>query len=346
MRIFYRKSLWIDMVLAPLVLVSLLVAIAVTLRRLLYRKGALRSQRAGCRVLSVGNLTLGGTGKTPLVIYLCGVLGTRRLAVVSRGYASRGRGIRLVSDGKNILSGPELCGDEPYLIAKATKGVIVAVGKDREEVMEFVERRYAPEIIVIDDGFSRLGVERDMDIVLIDGENGFGNGHLLPAGPLREPVRAIRYADAIGIKGDGSAVDEQMERLGLLDRVFHFRYGLDGIKTIDGDEAADTADIRNSRVVCIAGIAFPDSFFGLIRSLGARPVACLARPDHQNYSREEIERIISAYKPDAVIVTAKDAVKIARIEREPGVLWLYASVSVQEQGDVLRQVLRERGFLQ
>ncbi|MCL4558232.1 MAG: tetraacyldisaccharide 4'-kinase [Deltaproteobacteria bacterium] len=325
---------------------SLVVGLAVQVRRLLYEKRVFRPYRARCRVISVGNLTLGGTGKTPMVMHLCSVLGAKKLAVVSRGYASQGRGVRVVSDGKSVLSGPEACGDEPYLIARSERGVIVAVGEDRAEAIDFVERQYAPEVIILDDGFSHLGVERDMDIVLIDGENGFGNGHLLPAGPLREPVGAIRCADAVGIKGHSAAVEERMERLDLRDKVFHFSYGLDSVKAVDDDTAVGVESIRNRRVVCMAGIAFPDSFFRLIYSHGIRPVKCIARPDHSGYDRDELRRIITEYRPDAVIVTAKDAVKIAGTEHDRGTLWLYAAISLQEQGSALKDVLRRKGFLQ
>ena len=345
MNIFYKKNPLLDVVLLPLIVVSLFFRFMTGIRRFLYLQGIVNSYRAKSRIISVGNLTVGGTGKTPMVIYLCTILTGKRLAVVSRGYGSKGRGTRIVSDGKNILLGAELCGDEPYLIAKSIPGVVVAVGEKKAQVIRFVEQQYSPDIIILDDGFSHLKVKRDLDIVLIDGEKGFGNGHLLPAGPLREPPGAMRRADSIGVKGEGHTVENQIKKYAPLDKVFHFTYRFKGIKTIRQDAEVDAGTMKNKKVLAVAGIAFPDSFFRTLEAAGVHPANCIAGQDHSTYDKNKLRMLTERFSPDAVIVTAKDAVKIKEIERDEGVQWLYADIAVSEAGENLKNILRKKGFL-
>ena len=345
MNIFYKKNPLLDIVLLPLIVVSLVFRCVTGIRRFLYLQGILNSYRSKSRIISVGNLTVGGTGKTPMVIYLSTILTGKRLAVVSRGYGSKGRGTRIVSDGKNILLGAELCGDEPYLIAKSIPGAVVAVGAKKAQVIRFVEQQYSPDIIILDDGFSHLKVKRDLDIVLIDGEKGFGNGHLLPAGPLREPPGAMRRADSIGVKGEGHTVENQIEKYAPLDKVFHFTYRFKGIKTIRQDAEVDAGTLKNQKVLAVAGIAFPDSFFRMLEAAGVHPANCIAEPDHSTYDKNKLRMLTDRFSPDAVIVTAKDAVKIKDIERYEAVQWLYADIAIAEAGENLKNILRKKGFL-
>ena len=345
MNIFYKKNPLLDIVLLPLIVVSLVFRCVTGIRRFLYLQGILNSYRSKSRIISVGNLTVGGTGKTPMVIYLNTLLTGKRLAVVSRGYGSKGRGTRIVSDGKNILLGAELCGDEPYLIAKSIPGAVVAVGAKKAQVIRFVEQQYSPDIIILDDGFSHLKVKRDLDIVLIDGEKGFGNGHLLPAGPLREPPGAMRRADSIGVKGEGHTVENQIEKYAPLDKVFHFAYRFKGIKTIRQDAEVDAGTLKNQKVLAVAGIAFPDSFFRMLEAAGVHPANCIAEPDHSTYDKNKLRMLTERFSPDAVIVTAKDAVKIKDIERDEAVQWLYADIAISEARENLKNILRKKGFL-
>ena len=345
MNIFYKKKPLLDALLLPLIAVSLVFRLMTGIRRYLYRQGILKSYRPQSRIISVGNLTVGGTGKTPMVIYLCTVLAGKRLAVVSRGYGSRGRGTRIVSDGKNIVSNAEMCGDEPYLIAKSIPGVVVAVGEKKAHVIRFVEQQYSPDIIIMDDGFSHLRVKRDLDIVLIDGEKGFGNGHLLPAGPLREPPAAMRRADGIGIKGSDFAVERKIEKYVPPDKVFHFSYRFKGIKTILDDTKVEAVTLKDQKVLAVAGIAFPDSFFRMLDAAGVHPAYCIAGPDHSTYDEKKLRMLTERFSPDAVIVTAKDAVKIKDRERDEGVRWLYADIEISEAGEPLKNILRKKGFL-
>ncbi len=162
-------------------------------------RGFLRQVELPVPVISVGNITLGGTGKTPFVIALAKFLKGKglKVCVLSRGYRRKGKKELLVCDGQRLLASPEESGDEPYLIATKTKA-IVAVGKDRAKAFDLA-KHLQPEIVVLDDGFQHIRIKRDLDICLVDGSRGFGNGMLFPAGPLREPVETLLHADAIVI---------------------------------------------------------------------------------------------------------------------------------------------------
>ncbi len=169
------------------------------IRRRAYGAGLLRSVRLPVPVVSVGNITLGGTGKTPFVIGLVRFFQQKGLkpCVLSRGYRRKGKGPSVVCDGERIMLSPAEAGDEPYLIARKTK-CIVAVGSNRLEAFKLVEH-LSPDVVVLDDGFQHLKIERDLDFCLIDGTRGLGNGLVFPAGPLRELPSSLRFAGALVI---------------------------------------------------------------------------------------------------------------------------------------------------
>jgi tetraacyldisaccharide 4'-kinase len=166
-----------------------------------YRRGALAAQHLPCRVVSVGNLTVGGTGKTPMTVYVARLMAAAglRAAVVSRGYkgAAEARG-GVVSDGRRLCMGPAAAGDEPYLMARELlpAGIPVLVGRDRPGAGRLALRRFQSEVLLLDDGFQHLRLKRDLDLVLLDAAHPFGNGRLLPRGTLREPIAALARADA------------------------------------------------------------------------------------------------------------------------------------------------------
>ncbi|MCF8080795.1 MAG: tetraacyldisaccharide 4'-kinase, partial [Desulfobacterales bacterium] len=164
---------------------------AMALRAECYRRGVFASHRCSCPVVSVGNLTIGGTGKTPMVVYLARrlVAAGKRPAVVSRGYrgASETTG-GIVSDTSRILLPAEAAGDEPWLIANLLKGVPVVVGKDRCRAARIAQRAFSPDVILMDDGFQHLRMRRSLDLLLLDAAHPFGNGRIFPRGTLREPI--------------------------------------------------------------------------------------------------------------------------------------------------------------
>lgn len=344
MKFLYKKSVLLDVLLFPLILASFVYRIAVTVRRYFYRKGIFTSYRAKVPVISVGNLTVGGTGKTPTVLYLCALFGDKKVAVVSRGYGSRGTGVRAVNDGSRLLCGPDACGDEPYLIARTARNAVVVVGKDRAATIRFAEANYRPDLVIMDDGFSHLAVQRDMDILLIDGTAGFGNGHLLPAGPLREPAGALRYADTVGIKNGGAPDMPELQKYDLPGRTYRFRYMLQGLRSVDDDNRREIRDIRDKKIVAIAGVAFPEDFFRLLRENGIVPDRCIALPDHHRYQETELDALVRSHAPHVVIATAKDAVKLRGIRRDRNTAWLYVDMAVEMDEKVLKDTLHRKGI--
>ena len=172
----------------------------VKIRRIFYKNGILISKKLSCPIISIGNITVGGTGKTPMTIYVAQVVKNLgyKVAIISRGYKGKAEKIGgIVSDGKGLLMTPENAGDEPYLMANRLKDVQVIVGKNRFDAGRLAIRKFDPDVIVLDDGFQHLMLQRDLDMVLLDYHRPFGNGHLLPRGVMREPVSALLHADAI-----------------------------------------------------------------------------------------------------------------------------------------------------
>ena len=170
------------------------------LRARLYEKGVLPSKTLPCRVVSIGNLISGGTGKTPMTILVARMIRDMgyRVVVLSRGY--RGRMEKtggVVSDGRTIFKGPDDAGDEPYLMARILTGIPVVVGQRRYEAGMMAVKRFKPDVIVLDDAFQHLRLKRDLNLVLLDSRSPFGNGHMLPRGLLREPLSALRRAHAV-----------------------------------------------------------------------------------------------------------------------------------------------------
>lgn len=303
---------------------SLVYGLAVYVRLRLYGIGILRSQRLPCKVISIGNITTGGSGKTPMAIHIAGILKERgeSVAILSRGYgrtisgsgSGSGYGILTVSDGKTILLGPKEAGDEPYLMASRLKGVPVIVGKDRAEAGRFAIREFAPTCIILDDGFQHLRLARDLNILLIDARTGFGNGFLLPRGIMREPVSAVKRAAIAMVKGNNleSRAFEVINRAKT--PVVKFDYKPSLLTPLNGGQTLCPSSLNGKRVLAVAGIANPESFFSTLRELGAEIVQTLVFPDHHAYSKADVVCIESLRKASSnaemIITTEKDGVKL------------------------------------
>jgi tetraacyldisaccharide 4'-kinase len=289
---WYRLSP-LHLLLYPL---SLLFRLLVALRRSLFRAGLLVSVKLPVPVIVVGNITVGGTGKTPLTLWLASQLieAGWHPGIISRGYRSAGdttaREVHL-DDSANTV------GDEPLLMARRAL-CPVWVGRDRPAVaLALLKAHPECDILISDDGLQHYRLQRDVEIAVLDGARRFGNGLLLPAGPLREPRSRLREVDAVVI--NGGAPDAS-------DGIPMSLHGTQFRNLLDPRRTRSAADFDGLKVHAIAGIGHPQRFFRHLQQLGLQPVAH-AFPDHHRYTGDEI----SPADADAILMTEKDAVKCA-----------------------------------
>lgn len=281
-----------------------------------WRWYARHSNRLPRPVVSVGNLHWGGTGKTPLVAALAGHLRDRdlRTAILSRGYRSRGRGVRLVSTGEGPLLGPKVAGDEPVLLAGMLPGVSVVVGPDRFEAGKHALERLdpAPEVFVLDDGFSHLRLFRDIDLLAFPSEDPFAGGRLLPSGRLREPLAASRRADAVVLTGGtelaGAEIAAALRGFGFEGPGFSAPTRVEAPRLVAGGSLPEGA-----RVLLVAAIERPQRFFEAARQFGVEVAGTLTFPDHHDYPSSTLTSIGEVFAEngaDVVLTTTKDEVKL------------------------------------
>jgi tetraacyldisaccharide 4'-kinase len=287
----------------------------------LYRRGVLSRARLAGAVISVGNLSIGGAGKTPVVERLARVLSEDGLpvSILSRGYRGSFDGeALLVSDGERVLAGAAEAGDEPVMLARALPGVVVAVGKRRDAVGRFVEARFGRRVHVLDDGFQHLRLERDLDILCLDGSSRLP----IPAGRLREWPSAAARADVVLLADQAtSALDAS--------RTFQLRRRIEGFVARDGrDHAAP------HRPFLLAGIARPERFEADVRSRSPELAGSLFFPDHHPYSREELRGVLERARSlgaDALVTTAKDEVRLPEVASDLPVLVLRIAAEIEDE---------------
>jgi len=282
-------------------------------RRAWYRRRAAHLPRP---VLSVGNLHWGGTGKTPLVTAIARHIDELGLhvTILSRGYKSRGRGIRIVSVGDGPLLGPLVAGDEPVVLAADLPGVSVVVGPDRYEAgqhaLERLPRR--PDIFILEDGFSHLRLYRDVNVLTFPIRDPFGGGRLFPGGRLREPLSSSRDADAAVLVGPHAKGGEDLAQCL---RPFGFRGAGFSARTIVGEARIERGELlaAGSRVLLVTGIARPERVLESLASLPYELAGALHFSDHHEYPEESLEQIrreLDRNAADWVLTTAKDHVKL------------------------------------
>ena len=301
-------------------LLSAFYALAIRLRHTFYALGLFRKKSLALKIISVGNITLGGTGKTPTVIQIAGLLreNQRHPVVISRGYGRKNESdIVVVSDGRKTLADAKSGGDEPVLISSVLPGVPVVVGSDRYRAAVFAQQKFKTDTIVLDDGFQHIRLKRDLDIVLVDAIDPFGNGKLFPAGVLREPLSSLARANVVLItNADKEEKLEELKRVirqNTKARIFTARQVPAGITEMkSGDIRPDTV-LRGTTVLAFSGIARPASFTTLLRRLGADIRTEIAFPDHYAYNKSDLTALFEK-AADAnvsmIITTEKDAVRL------------------------------------
>jgi len=308
----------------------------VQLRLYVYRKRIFRERALGCLVISIGNLTVGGTGKTPIVEKFARALqsGGRRVAILSRGYKSvprkrswldrlRKQNLnppRVVSDGKSLLLDSLTAGDEPYMLAHNLKDVIVLVDKDRVKSGRFAIDTWKVDTLLLDDGLQYLHLKHRLDMVLVDRQAPFGNEFLLPRGTLREPPRNIRRASYIFItKNTGEPNDALVQRIRRYNRTAeiiecaHKPLYLQNILT---GERLPLERLRDTFIGSICGIAAPESFEDGLRKLGARIDLAKHYIDHHRYTEAELQSFVNRCirrDLEMIVTTEKDAVRMPRL---------------------------------
>lgn len=308
-----EEALWQRAALLPLSALSLLYGAGARFHRGLYASGWRQRTRLGCRVLSVGNLGVGGSGKTPTTAFLARELRKRghRVAIASRGYRRRVRTpVLVVSDGRHVLSRLEEAGDEPMLLAAHAPGVPVLVGARRAVVGQRAIASFGSEVLLLDDGFQHHALERDLDVVVLDGHFGLGNGRLLPRGPLREPLSALRRADVVGVvDGPLAEADERrLSRHAPSVQRFEARRVPRGLRALGGGVVEAPTALADQEVGLLSGIARPDSLRRSVEALGARVVAERSFRDHHRYRAADLAGL--AREAPRWITTEKDAIKL------------------------------------
>jgi len=312
-----------------LLAISFLYLRIVSLRLKLYACHIWRRHQLGCPVLSIGNLTVGGTGKTPVVEKLARDLHAqgRRVAILSRGYKSvRPRGssgksqVRVVTEGGVLLLDSKTAGDEPFMLAKNLRGVAVLIDKDRVECGRHAISSLGSDLLILDDGLQYIRLQRRFDLVLIDREAPFGNEHLLPRGTLREPPSHLRRATHILItKCDGSDLSDLHRRIRLYNRVapiIECRHRAVELHDLSTGEILPLTSLQGLRAGCLSAIASPESFEEGLRRLGVSLELTQSFADHHRYSKREMERFISRCVRrgvSCILTTEKDAVRMPRL---------------------------------
>jgi tetraacyldisaccharide 4'-kinase len=308
-----EEAAWQRAALLPLSALSWLYGAGARLHRSLYTRGWRSRTRLGCRVVSVGNLGVGGSGKTPTAALLARELKKRghRVVIASRGYGREARTpVVVVSDGRHVLARVEEAGDEPLLLAAHAPGVPVLVGARRALVGQRAISSFGAEVLLLDDGFQHHPLERDLDVLVLDGHFGFGNASVLPRGPLREPLSSLARAGAGGII-DGPVCDEDERRLDRhapAARRFEARRVPRGLRVLDGGPLEDPGSLAGKEVGLLSGIARPDSLRRSVEALGAQVVAERSFRDHHRYRPGDLAGL--AAEASDWITTEKDAIKL------------------------------------
>lgn len=333
-----------------LTLASLVYGGLVWARNAGYNSGLLRAGRLPCRVVCVGNLSVGGTGKTPTVLALAGAAADAglRVAVLLRGYGREGRGVRVVSDGRRVQLSWREAGDEAVLLARRLGGVPVVVGEDRVAAGRVIVERFDPQIIFLDDGFQHRRLHRDADLVLLDSTDPFG-GSLLPRGRLREPIGALRRATAVLLTradqgGDPEAVRRRVAAVAPDCPVGRAILRPLCLRDLTAGSRRPVAELRGRRVLAVSGIGNPESFHRTLQDSGAILAGRLVYPDHHAFSEEDRRRmgdVARRSEANWIVTTEKDAVRLEGGPLPDGcpVMALEVALAIVEGAEALEAAL-------
>lgn len=311
------KNKWLKILFFPL---SLFYAAIILLRNQLYDWHILRSLKIpNCTVISIGNIAMGGTGKTPAVEFLTKYLieQGKKVAILSRGYRRESKGTLLVTDGQHIFVNSRDSGDEPYLLAKHLANVPIVVENDRHKGGIFIKKKFNPDYIILDDAFQHRKIFRDIDIVLIDSMTGLDNGFTLPGGILREPLRGLKRVDMIWLTRVNQT-DEIASLIASLQKysdvpIIKSIHQPQSLHSFSTDEQFSLESLKKRKVFIFSGIGNPDAFRDTIINLEADLKGEFIFIDHHKYKKSDLMKItMNAQHANAewIITTEKDAVRI------------------------------------
>ena len=359
--IWQRQSFWSRLVWLLLAPLAVTFSVLVRSRNFLYEFRLLPMQRPTPQVISVGNLTVGGTGKTPFVLWLAEALQARgyQVGILTRGYKGSQTGTVVVGVQGEVRTSPSEVGDEAVMLARTFPGVVLA-GKNRMAAAELACRDFQTDIVLVDDGFQHRQLQRDIDVLLINashGQRGLGNGWLLPAGPLREPLSSAGRTDIIVFtKGRPPAQNAQNTK-NTSDRL-DFQNQKFGHKPIFYADLKPTALVQSvqqtwqelplvllehRRVLAVAGIADPVPFYSMLRDREVELTQVLSFPDHHAYTQADWQTILAASRScDLVVTTEKDLVKLEQFPFPAGKLVaLRVRMEIRDADQLLTAIERQ-----
>ena len=363
------------LVLGFLFVASRFYRMAVQFRLWLYDKRFFRNHATGCQVVSIGNLTCGGTGKTPVVEVFAKSLTKqgRKVAILSRGYRSKeqrkfyqkllgklsGRKRkmlppRVVSDGHDLLLQSDAAGDEPYMLASNLQNVAVLVDKDRVNAGLYAIDEYKIDTLILDDGFQYLRLKAHINIVLVDSTSPFGNHHVLPRGLLREPIKNIRRADYVFLtKSNGGNhlrhLKTFIRRHNRRAEIIECCHKPQNLVTLEGRNILPLSALKGAKVAALSAIARPDSFERFLEDFGADLVLKDHFADHHRYTQQEIIDFVNQAKAagaEMIVTTEKDAVRIPRLDRcDVPILYLRIQIDILSGQESFNQCISRICFM-
>jgi tetraacyldisaccharide 4'-kinase len=296
--------------------------LGVRARAAFYENRLFETRRLNTPVISVGNMTVGGSGKTPCVAFLARFLRDEgcEVAILSRGYKRESQGLVEVANGREILCGPAESGDEPFLLANLCPGARVVVDRDRYAAGKWLEERAPVSVFILDDGYQHMRLARDLNLLLIDASEPLDQAKMIPFGRLREPMTAMRRADAVIVTRSDQPFDRHAleHAVGRFARegtpIFYAHHKMTELIRLDGDGAASPAGFARKRIAAMSGVARPDRFIADLEGLGMEIALRRDFDDHHRYTREELSEIVERareVRAEAIITTEKDAANLA-----------------------------------
>jgi tetraacyldisaccharide 4'-kinase len=345
-RFINRMNPFASLILPPL---SAIYSAVTRARVTAYRRGWFAISKLPVPVISVGNLTVGGTGKTPLVEYVCNAVARetgKSVCVLTRGYGRiNSRSQVLVSDGTKLLAGERESGDEPYLLAQNLMGIAAVIcNSNRLAAGDWALKNLGSENFVLDDGFQHQSLARDLDIVTIDAIDPWGGGRLLPSGRLREPRAGLSRADCVVITRTDQventvSLTDALRRLATSIPIFYSRMKVSAVSTVDGQKFYKD-DILGP-IAAFCGIGNPVAFFNQLRREGFTTNLTKAFADHQVYRQSDIDQLVGEAKAQgarALITTAKDALKLTSFKFEIPCYVLHINILIDEETGLVERI--------